>query len=468
MAKLVGVFTLVREAPGRFAPRSRTGADLRRSGRYRDRERAPVRRGAGAHARPSGGAAAADRDLRRAQGHQPVGVRSGQGARDAGSVCTTAVRRAGRNDLRSRRRRLPPCRPCRHRRKPSSVSGWRILSTPTGDLRSVASRSQERLRTWPMRSPSPTFRKWARNLAASAPSCRFRSCGKAKWSAFLLSAVQSLASSLSGQIKLVQTFADQAAIAIANVRLFNEVKSKTDDLSEALQLQTATSEVLKVISRSAFDLQAVFDTLTASAVELCGAFSGSICVRDGDVYRYRGNAGPGLSEAMSQYLASHPATPGRGSIVGRVLLLGRVEEIPDVVEDADYRRAARRAWPSLARPPRRPAAGQGRNRRRAGADAQGAGTFHAAPDRDRPDLCRSGRHRYGERAPVRRGAGANAGARRSRSTTCARRRTACPVGKARFPRPAHRGHRPRDQEPAELRQQFLGAVARADRRARQA
>ncbi len=139
-----------------------------------------------------------------------------------------------------------------------------------------------------------------------------------------------------GQIKLVQTFADQAAIAIANVRLFNEVKSKTDDLSEALQLQTATSEVLKVISRSAFDLQAVFDTLTASAVELCGAFSGSICVRDGDVYRYRGNAGPGLSEAMSQYLASHPATPGRGSIVGRVLLLGRVEEIPDVVEDADY------------------------------------------------------------------------------------------------------------------------------------
>jgi signal transduction histidine kinase len=71
-------------------------------------------------------------------------------------------------------------------------------------------------------------------------------------------------------------------------------------------------------------------------VELCGAFSCSICVRDGDVYRYRGNAGPGLSGAMSQYLADHPATPGRGSIVGRVLLLGKVEEIPDVAEDADY------------------------------------------------------------------------------------------------------------------------------------
>jgi GAF domain-containing protein len=138
------------------------------------------------------------------------------------------------------------------------------------------------------------------------------------------------------QIEIVESFADQAVIAIENVRLFDEVQARTRDLSEALQLQTATSDVLKVISRSAFDLQAVFDTLISSAVELCSAFSGSICVRDGEVFRYTGSAGVGAVPALHEYLAKHPATPGRGTMVGRVLLSGKVEHIRDRFEDNEY------------------------------------------------------------------------------------------------------------------------------------
>ena len=139
-----------------------------------------------------------------------------------------------------------------------------------------------------------------------------------------------------GQIKLVQTFADQAAIAIENARLFNEVEARTRDLSEALQRQTATSDVLKVISRSAFDLQAVFDTLVSSAVELGGALTGTICVRDGDVFRYRDTIGAEHTSKLAQYLRDNPATPGRSTIAGRVLLSGEVERIPDCLVDPEY------------------------------------------------------------------------------------------------------------------------------------
>jgi two-component system, NtrC family, sensor kinase len=137
-------------------------------------------------------------------------------------------------------------------------------------------------------------------------------------------------------IELVETFADQAVIAIENVRLFNEVKTKTDDLSEALQMQTATSDVLKVISRSAFDLQAVFNTLVTSAVELGGALTGTICVRDGDVFRYRDTIGAEHTSKLAQYLRDNPATPGRSTIAGRVLLSGEVERIPDCLADPEY------------------------------------------------------------------------------------------------------------------------------------
>ena len=125
-------------------------------------------------------------------------------------------------------------------------------------------------------------------------------------------------------------------IAIENVRLFDEVQARTRDLTEALQLQTATAEVLKVISRSAFDLQTVFKTLISSAVELCGADGGTICVRDGELFPYRASAGASQTEDLNTYLAEHPARPGTGSTAGRVLLSGKVEAIPDCLEDPDY------------------------------------------------------------------------------------------------------------------------------------
>jgi GAF domain-containing protein len=123
-------------------------------------------------------------------------------------------------------------------------------------------------------------------------------------------------------------------IAIENARLIEEVQAKTRDLEEALAQQTATADVLKVISRSVFDLQSVLETLLKSAVELCGTDRGGIFLRDGEVMRLR--AETGYPAEFAEFRRAHPARAGRETFTGRVMLTGDAVHVPDVLADPEY------------------------------------------------------------------------------------------------------------------------------------
>jgi GAF domain-containing protein/DNA-binding response OmpR family regulator len=135
----------------------------------------------------------------------------------------------------------------------------------------------------------------------------------------------------SGQVALLETFADQAVIAVENARLLNELQAKNADLTEALEQQTATSEILRVISSSPTDVQPVFDAIVESAVRLCETMAGALLRFDGETLHPAAVYGPAREEILRAWEGFFPYRPGPEVAIGQAVLERRVINIEDVV-----------------------------------------------------------------------------------------------------------------------------------------
>ena len=194
------------------------------------------------------------------------------------------------------------------------------------------------------------------------------------------------------QIKLLETFADQAVIAIENVRLFKELQERNCDLTEALEQQTATSEILRVIASSPTDIQPVFDSIALSAARLCEAFDVMVLRVDGDVLRLVAHDGP---------IPAGDVPLHRGTLGGRTVIDRRLFHIRDLQTEVDeFPEGSALARSAVIEPPSAsPCLEKCCDWQHPGSSWRGS-PFLRTADQASPDLCRPSRHRHRECAVV--------------------------------------------------------------------